>query len=81
MGTRLRALSESCPINTNFTGFRWFSKNLFVLVLWEKVAPALEGLTLEFKGQISLAFLGMNGSNVTMRNSHMLVDTDLLMNV
>ena len=56
-------------------------KDLCVLVLWAKVAPALEGLTLEFKGHISWAFWGMNGSNVTMRNSHMLVDIDLLMNV
>ena len=26
MGTHLRVLSESYPINTNTTGFRWFSK-------------------------------------------------------
>ena len=26
MGTYLRVLSESCPMNTNMTGFRWFSK-------------------------------------------------------
>ena len=26
MGTHLRVLSESYPINTNMTGFGWFSK-------------------------------------------------------
>ena len=26
MGTHLRVLSESFPMNTNMTGFRWFSK-------------------------------------------------------
>ena len=26
MGTHLRVLSESYPMNTNMTGFRWFSK-------------------------------------------------------
>ena len=26
MGTYLRVLSESYPMNTNMTGFRWFSK-------------------------------------------------------
>ena len=31
-------------MSTNMTGFGWFSKNLCVLVLWTKIAPALEGL-------------------------------------
>ena len=44
MGTHLRVLSESYPMNTNMTGFRWFSENLCILVLWTKVASALEGL-------------------------------------
>ena len=42
MATHLRLLSESFPINTNLVGFRWFSRNLFVLVLWAKVASALK---------------------------------------
>ena len=46
MGTQLRVLSESFPMNTNMTGFRWFSKNLCILVLWAKVASALEGLSI-----------------------------------
>ena len=33
-------------MNTNMTGFRWFSKDLCILVLWMKVALALEGLKL-----------------------------------
>ena len=47
MGTHLRALIESFPMNTNMTVFRWFSKNLNVLVLWTKVASAMEGLRIE----------------------------------
>ena len=44
MGTHLRVLSKSYPMNTNMTGFGWFSKNLCVLVRWMKVASALVGL-------------------------------------
>ena len=28
MGTHLRELTESYPMNANMTGLRWFSKNL-----------------------------------------------------
>ena len=31
MGTHLRVLSESYPLNTNMTGFRWFLENLCAL--------------------------------------------------
>ena len=34
---------ESYPMNTNMTGFRWFSKTLRFLLL-AKIASALEGL-------------------------------------
>ena len=44
MGTHLRVLSKSYPMNTNKTGFKWFSKYLCVLVLETKVASAMEGL-------------------------------------
>ena len=43
MGTHLTVLGESYPMNTNMTGFKWFSKNC-ILVLWTKEASALEGL-------------------------------------
>ena len=43
MVTHLTVLSETYPMNTNMTGFRWFSK-IFILVLWTKVALALERL-------------------------------------
>ena len=43
MGTHLRVLSESYPMNTNMTGFRWFSKSLHPCSL-DEVASALEGL-------------------------------------
>ena len=51
MGTHLRVLSESFLMNTNMTGFRWFSKNLCILVLWMKVASALEGLIPALRGR------------------------------
>ena len=41
MGTHLRVLSENYLMNTNMTGF---SNSLCILVLWMKVALALEGL-------------------------------------
>ena len=44
IGTHLRVLNESYQINTNMTGFRWFSKIFCDLVFWSKAAPALEGL-------------------------------------
>ena len=31
-------------MNTNMTGFRWFSKVIASYVLWTKVASALKGL-------------------------------------
>ena len=46
MGTHLRVLSESYPMNTNMTGFRLFSQK-FIPVLWIKVA--FEGLSAEYK--------------------------------
>ena len=42
--THLRVLIKSYLMNTNITGFRWCSKVFCVLVLWTKVASALEGL-------------------------------------
>ena len=44
MGTHLRVLSESYPMNTNMTGLRWFSKIFAAIVPWTKVASASEGL-------------------------------------
>ena len=44
MGTYLRVLSESYPMNTNMTGFYMFFKDLCIFVLWTKVASALEGI-------------------------------------
>ena len=37
MDTHLRVFSENFPMNTNMTWFRWFAKNLCILVLWMKV--------------------------------------------
>ena len=33
LGTDLRVLSESYPMNTNITGFRWFSESVVSLCL------------------------------------------------
>ena len=44
MGTHLRVLSKSYPMNTNMTGSRWFFKDPCVLVLSIKVTLALEEL-------------------------------------
>ena len=52
MGTHLRVLSESNSMNTNMTGFRLFFKILCILVLWTKVASALEGLSNLYPGDI-----------------------------
>ena len=43
MGILLRELSESYSMNTNMTVFIWFLRNICVLVLRTKVAPALKG--------------------------------------
>ena len=43
MGTLMKVLAESFPMNTNMIGFSWLSK---IFVLWTKVASALEGLML-----------------------------------
>ena len=43
MGTHLRVLSESFPMNNNMTRLDGFQK-ICVLVLWTKEASALEGL-------------------------------------
>ena len=43
MGTHLRVMSESYPMNTNMAGLRCFSE---IFVFWTKVASALEGLAL-----------------------------------
>ena len=36
MGTHLRVLSKSYPMNTNMTGFRWFSKIFSSLCLMDE---------------------------------------------
>ena len=47
MGTHMKGLSESYPMSTNMTRFRWFSK-IFAFLGFShtptKVASALEGL-------------------------------------
>ena len=51
MGTHLRVLGENYPMNTNMTRFKWiYMENLYVLVLWMKVASEMEGLTLYAAG-------------------------------
>ena len=45
MGTHLRVLSQSYPMNTNMTGLNGFEKTLLSSAL-DKVASVLEGLSL-----------------------------------
>ena len=52
MGTHMRLLSESYPMNTNMTGFRCFS-NICILVLWTKLASALEGIFISAGADLS----------------------------
>ena len=47
MGTHLRELSEGYLINTNMTGFRWFTQIFVSLYLLTKVALARAGNRLE----------------------------------
>ena len=42
IGTHMRVLSESFPMDTIMTGVRWFLEN-FVFVHWAKEASALKG--------------------------------------
>ena len=51
MGTHLRAISESYPMNTNMTGFR--SLRICVPVLRMKVVSALEGLTQQIQSNLN----------------------------
>ena len=44
MGIHLKVLVESYPMNTNMTGFRWFSKLFTFFLQWTKVASAGKGL-------------------------------------
>ena len=46
-----RELSEFL-MNTDMAGFGWFSKNLYVLELWTKVATVSEGLKRSTMGRI-----------------------------
>ena len=47
MGSHLRVLSESYPMDTNMTGFRWFSKILLSCALDDSIVSVLEGLRFE----------------------------------
>ena len=64
MGTHLRVLSESYPMNTNITAFIWFSK---IVVPWTNVASASEGLSKHKTLQrICHAYWIFDGANTTM---------------
>ena len=57
-------------MNTNMTEFRYFSKNLCVLVLWTKVASALEGAGVD-KDQLSVGnTLILTGVGVIFQFDH-----------
>ena len=56
MGTHLRVLIESYPMNTNMTGFKWFSKSLHPCALGESslTIGRVKGLKLSYEIVISL---------------------------
>ena len=62
MGTHVRVLRKSYPMNTNMTGFRLFSKNRCVLVLWGKVVLALEVLKALQYSVAGLVFLRLSAA-------------------
>ena len=71
MGTYMKVISESFPMNTNMTGFRWISKifaKVCVLVLWTKVASALEGLRYCIITEILILLLIATFSKVPIPN-------------
>ena len=53
MGTHLRVLSESYPMDTNMTGFRWFPNILRSCALDDSIVSALEGLKEKYTPLIS----------------------------
>ena len=57
MGTHLKALDKSYPMNTNMTGFWWFSQNICVLVLWTIAVSALKGIPFKLRIHGSWLFL------------------------
>ena len=42
MGTHLRVLGESYPMNTNTTGFKWFSKYFFGICALDEGSLSIE---------------------------------------
>ena len=57
MGTHPRVLCESYPMNTNMTGFRWFSK-IFASMCFES---ALEGYWVRPHMQQGICYASMPG--------------------
>ena len=62
MVTHLRLLSESYPINTDMTGFRWFSK-IFVFLCFGRILLALASKVLRKSWYIANIILGMSKFN------------------
>ena len=61
MGTHMRVLSESFPINTNMTGFRWFSKFFASLYLGQKKPQHWTGYGVHGSNIASNALLKLEG--------------------
>ena len=63
MTTHLRVLSECYPMNTNMTGFRWFS---ILFALWTEVSSALEGLI----GSSYSYYMNFSGTPFSQHGGH-----------
>ena len=72
MGTHLKVLSESFPMNTNMTGFRWFSKIFASLChhwtsLCQELTPPWGGKFLFQKFEISIINMKMQDCNLYLQ--------------
>ena len=70
MGTHLRVLGESFPMNTNMTGFRWFSKILSSLCFGWKKPEHWKSVTLQLFGHFFPHFFTISVLIVCCRLHH-----------
>ena len=79
MGTHLKVLSESYPMNTNMTEFRCFQKSLPPCVR-TKVISALEGLSLMCLSHIDPKWEWNPETTYGILDTSLLIKTDVAFN-
>ena len=60
MGTHLKVLCKSYPMNTNMTGFCWFSK-IFASVIWTKSSLNIRLISIYTNSHLIASDLGSDG--------------------